>query len=95
MGVKIRNTYEILQTQEISIDWNGYNFLIIYGKHINGWFIAIPNWQVCTEAGHPTDDYYNTERLSRVIEIENAPSIIAKAIRQYWERLEDTASNES
>lgn len=81
----IKNTCEVSKAHEISVDWNGYNFLIIYGKHINGWFIAIPNWQMCTEAGQPSDDFYNTEKLSRVIDIENAPSIIAKAVREDWE----------
>lgn len=81
----IKNTYEVSNTQEISVDWNGYNFLVIYGKHINGWFIAIPNWEACTEAGHPADDFYNTEKLSRVIDIENAPRVIAKAVREHWE----------
>lgn len=84
---KIKKTYEVSKTQEISVDWNGYNFLIIYGHHINGWFIAIPNWQVCTEAGHPSDDFYNTEKLSMVIDVENAPSVIAKAVREHWESI--------
>lgn len=84
---KIKNTYEVTKTQEASVDWNGYNFLVIYGKHINGWFIAIPNWNVCTEAGQPSDDFYNTEKLSRVIDIENAPSVIAKAVREHWESI--------
>lgn len=85
MKYKIKNTYEVSKTQEISVDWDGYNFLIIYGKHINGWFIAIPNWNCCTEAGQPTNDSYNTEKLSKVIDIENAPSVIAKAVREHWE----------
>lgn len=82
---EIKNNYELSHMEEISVDWNGYNFLVIYGKHINGWFIAIPNWNACTEAGCPEDDFYNTEKLSRVIDIENAPSVIARAIREYWE----------
>lgn len=84
---KIKSTYGVSETHEISVDWNGYNFLIIYGHHINGWFIAIPNWQVCTEAGHPIDNFYNTEKLSKVINIKNAPSSIAKAIREHWESI--------
>lgn len=84
---KIKNVYSVLETHEISVDWNGYNFLIIYGRHINGWFIAIPNWQVCTEAGHPSDDFYNTEKLSMVIDVENAPSVIANAVREHWESI--------
>lgn len=86
---EIKSTYEVSKTQEISVDWNGYNFLIIYGKHINGWFIAIPNWNVCAEAGQPSDDFYNTEKLSRVIDIENAPIVIAKAVREHWEGLQE------
>lgn len=82
---EIKNTYEVSKTREVSVDWNGHNFLIIYGHHINGWFIAIPNWGVCVEASNPTDAFYNTEKLSRVIDIENAPSVIARAIREHWE----------
>jgi len=39
-------TYKISQTQKFSVDRNGCNFLIIYGHHINEWFIVIPNCQV-------------------------------------------------
>lgn len=85
----IKHVYEVSQTHEISVDWNGYNFLIIYGKHINGWYIAIPNWEACTEAGEPQDVFYNIEKLSRVIKIKNAPEAIAKAVKEHWESLDD------
>ena len=29
---------------------NGWTFLLIYGRHINGGFICIPNWNICCEA---------------------------------------------
>lgn len=85
---KISNTHEVSQTREFSMNWNGYNFLVIYGHHANGWFIAIPNWQICTEAGHPDDVFYNTEKLSGVIEIENAADIISEAIKKHWDGIE-------
>uniref|UniRef100_A0AAU8B5D3 Phage protein n=1 Tax=Dulem virus 39 TaxID=3145757 RepID=A0AAU8B5D3_9CAUD len=84
---KIRSTYEVSETHEISVDWNGDNFLVIYGKHINGWFIAIPNWQVCTEAGEPGDVLYNIEKLSAATDIENAICVIARAIKENWESI--------
>lgn len=52
------------QTHEINVEFAGYSFLIIFGKHINGWFIAIPNWGISCEAAHPRDVFYNTERLN-------------------------------
>lgn len=49
---------------EHSLTVNGYNYLVIFGKHINGGFIAIPNWNICTEAsGYKGDISENTERL--------------------------------
>lgn len=87
MEHNIKHVYEVSQTHEISVDWNGYNFLIIYGKHINGWFIAILNWEVCIEAANPQNVFYNTEKLSRVIKIKNAPAAIAKAVKEHWESI--------
>lgn len=91
MEYKINNTYKVSETQEISVDANDFNFLIIYGKHINGWFIAIPNHGICTEASHPSSGFaYNTEKLAAVedINVKNASAIIAKAIKEHWEGLQ-------
>lgn len=89
MGYQIKHTYEVSNTQEISVDWNGCNFLIIYGKHINGWFIAIPNWGICVEAGSPESENYNEERLSGSFSIDDykIPGIISKSIKEHWEGL--------
>ena len=51
MKYKIQTTYKVSETHEFGVDCGGSNFLIIYGRHINGWFIAIPNWNVCVEEG--------------------------------------------
>lgn len=58
---KIRNTYQTDSVQEFSVDYDGNNYLVIYGRHINGWFIAVPNWRVSSEAGEPEAVFYNTE----------------------------------
>lgn len=89
MEYKIRNTYEVTKAREISVDWNGFNFLIIYGKHKNGWFIAIPNWNKCTEAGEPSSVDYNAEKLARTCMQEGAPMYLAQAIAEHWESIKE------
>ncbi len=88
MKAEIKNTYEVSNTHEISVDWNGYNFLIIYGHHINGWFIAILNWEVCVYASNPTDTFYNSEKLAKALNKANAGVELAKVIKEHWEGLE-------
>lgn len=69
---------------EISIDTAGYNYLVIFGKHINGGFIAIPNWNVCTEASaHKGDIWENTERLIKQGISQDAAKQIAKQIDEF------------
>ena len=87
MICEIKSTYEVNQVQEFSADWNGFNFLIIYGRHVNGWFIAIPNWNKCTEAGDPESVEYNAEKLARTYMQEGAPMYLAQAIKEHWEGL--------
>jgi len=38
-----------------TIAYNGYQYLVIYGKHNNGGFFYIPNWNV----GGELSDYNN------------------------------------
>ncbi len=82
---EIRNTYKTDSVQEFSVDYDGYNYLVIYGHHINGWFIAVPNWKVCVETTIPQDIFYNAEKLSGVFERPNVPHAIAMAVKEHWE----------
>lgn len=55
---------EVLFEHDIAFD--GFSYLVIFGKHINGGFIAIPNWNICCEASAlPDNAAYNTEKLVR------------------------------
>lgn len=47
---------------DISI--NGYSYLLIYGKHINGYFCSIPNHNLGCEMAEPNDTYYNSKKLN-------------------------------
>jgi hypothetical protein len=84
INYEIVKPYAISEITEFSVEWNGWSFLVISGRHINGWFIAVPNLGVCVEASSPDDIYYNTEKLAKVIDRENVPSIIANAVNEYW-----------
>lgn len=90
---KIKNAYEITKNYEFFIDWNGFNFLIIYGKHKNGWFIAIPNWNVCTEEGEPSDVAYNDTKIAQTHIQKIAPMYLAQAITEHWESVKEREEN--
>lgn len=81
---KNMSTYDVFEVYEVGVDLGEFNFLIIYGKHINGWFIAIPNWHVCTEAGCPDDEYYNASKLAFVIDDDDAATSVARVIKTHW-----------
>ena len=74
--------FEVTDTFELSLDYNGYNYLVIYGKHINGGFWAIPNHGICGEAGEPDEVFYNAESIARRIEDKEAAEYIAMMISQ-------------
>lgn len=67
---------------EASIDTNGNNYLVIYGKHINGYFCCIPNWKVGCEMAEPSDTYYNFNKLVEAGIQEAAAKEIAKDISE-------------
>lgn len=87
MEAKIQSYYGVFGVHEISVDWNGFNFLIIYGKHINGWFIAMPNWKICVEATEPSDCFYNARKLSDAFNNADKGKAVALAIKDHWEGL--------
>lgn len=83
MGAEVRAIYGKDEAWEISVDYDGFNYLVIFGHHINGWFIAIPNHGISCEAAEPLDVVYNANRLARVIGSPVANEI-AYAINAVW-----------
>lgn len=74
------------KAEEASIDACGYNFLCIYGSHINGNFISIINWNVSAELSDPKDIFYNSnsisETLQAISEISSCADEIGKEIAE-------------
>lgn len=77
----IQREFQTSNVREISVDWNGNNYLVIYGKHINGGFFSIPNWGVGGElSGSWNDTFYNGEVIGRALKSKKAGKAIANAI---------------
>lgn len=80
MEYTISGSYPVKTAFEISVDVNGHNYLVIYGKHVNGGFCCIPNWCVACEMGEPSDIVYNTEALVKRRVSKKSAKAIASAI---------------
>ena len=83
-----REDYGTIGVQQFSIDWNGWNFLIIYGRYVNDWFIAIPNWEICVKATEPDNVYYNIDKLSQAFNDGDKGRVVAEAIKEHWKGTE-------
>lgn len=81
---------------EDSVSWNGYSFLVIYGKHVNGGFIAIPNWKICCEASSFQDDsFYNKEQLIQAGMKEDMAEAVAVYIDNRYSQIEEGKNKQS
>lgn len=65
----------------VNIPGHGY-FLVIYGKHANGYFCALPSWNYACEMADPDDTFYNTERLSGAGLSESTAKTIVQCIKE-------------
>lgn len=55
--------YDEVKAKEMNIEIDGYSFLCIFGEHINGGFLAIPNHNICVELSEAYDFAYNTDNI--------------------------------
>ena len=70
---------------ENNIEVGGSSYLVIYGKHINGYFCAIPNWNISCEMSSHLSVGYNAEKLEACGIDSEAAVAIVKAIREIVE----------
>lgn len=54
--------------KEESISCHGLNFLCIYGRHINGGYVAIVNWGVAAELSVGNDITYDRNKILAALE---------------------------
>ena len=81
---KIEEIYKIGdEVNEVALAIDGLSYLVIFGRHENGGFCAIPQMGVsCELSSHDKfeDTGYNAANLSRVIKSKAKARSIAEAI---------------
>lgn len=78
----IEKLFEASIIFEASIAVNGWSYLIIYGKHINGYFCSIPSHNFGCELSEPNSISYNTSKLEGCGVDEEVAEAIANAISE-------------
>ncbi len=54
--------------REVRLDVGGLTFLCIYGRHLNGGFVAFTEWGVSAELSSGLDYRYNADKLLNALE---------------------------
>lgn len=62
----------------ISVNADGFNYTVIYGRYENGHYCSIPNHGIGCDMSNSTDTFYNAEALLR----HNVSPVAAKAIAE-------------
>lgn len=86
------DVFEVKNMHEFSFEAYGWTFLVIYGQHKNGWFCAVPNWNISCELGHPADHYYNTDKLDKALNDLPKAQTIAEAIRENYRKVKENSN---
>ena len=73
---------------EHEIQFNGWSYVVIFGRHINGGFINIPNWNIGTKASGEGSVLYNAEQLIKAGLDEPTAWTIAQHISDTLENME-------
>jgi len=88
----IEKIHDLTDTAKIifehDVQFNGYSYLVIFGRHINGGFINIPNWNIGTKASAEGSVLYNAEQLIKAGLEEPAAWTIAQHISDTLETLQ-------
>lgn len=81
------NLLRMYPRYEFPLDYEGFSYLVIFGKHINGWFICLPRNNVSCEAADPLDIPYNQSKLIENGKLdEDFALLVANMIKELWYR---------
>ncbi len=80
MKYKITNVFRAEALFEIDVNTDGSSYIVIFGKHINGYFCCIPNWNLGCEMTSPSNINYNMNKLKACGLKEQTALGIARAI---------------
>ena len=85
------NEFEATANNELSIDYDGSNYLVIYGTHVNGGWFAIINHGVSGNLASFDDVYYNEEQIGMALNNYDAGhkiAIVIAAVEEHREEME-------
>lgn len=72
---------------EMQISYNGFSYLLIYGKHINGYFCCVPGWKWGCEMAMPGEVGYNARKLMVAGADKDVAFALSDAIKEYSDRM--------
>lgn len=72
---------------ETHISASGYEYLVIYGRHVNGYFCCIPNFGYGCEMSDPDDTVWNFDSLIKSGIDKNAAVQIVKEIKNIMSKI--------
>ncbi|MGX8835309.1 DUF6618 family protein [Amedibacillus sp. YH-ame6] len=85
MKAKVNYARDCGNCYELSIDCNGFNFIMIIGRYINGGFFAIINHGVSGDLSDFTDSFWNAGSIGNALnnhEVGEALAIVIKGLFQ-------------
>lgn len=81
MNFKIESKFKAEVLFESSIAIGDWSYLVIYGKHINGYFCCLPGWHWGCEMAKPEEVAYNKDKLIECGASVKVATAIAEAIK--------------
>lgn len=81
MDYMIENSYKANVQFECSVAIDGWRYLVIYGRHINGFYCCIPNHKWGCEMGKSDSVMYNKEKLIECGADQSVALALAEAIK--------------
>lgn len=83
MDFKFETEFKASVLFECNVAIGGWTYLVIYGKHINGYFCCVPNWKWGCEMAAPYEVAYNRDKLIDCGANKEVAQALAEAIKAH------------
>lgn len=89
MKFKVERSFSAKVIFEASIAIGDYSYLMIYGKHVNGYFCSVPGWKWGCEMAAPNEVAYNRNQLIDCGTNDYVAQALAEAIQNIASNTKD------
>ena len=86
---KNQRFFKVAVLFETDIVANGCSYLVMYGKHVNGYFCCIPNFGYGCEMSDPNDTAWNYNSLIKTGIDKTAAKHIVGEIKNIMKQIDD------